>query len=168
MVISRVMMAADRAGTRADTTTGMTTMTTRLDTTATISISHHPEEVTLVAEAAAVAAAAAAAAEEVEEAAVEATFMRTKSEWWPVNRARMSSSSASTMTSQKPTSVLTCSSFCARPLNPVCSLGFSPPLLPQLQAYLTSQGCHLETVTIIRERSSGTCPSLVPAVGHLH
>lgn len=27
----------------------------------------------------------------------------------------------------------------------------------QLQAYLTSQGCSIETVTIIRERTSGTC-----------
>ena len=27
----------------------------------------------------------------------------------------------------------------------------------QLQAYLSSYGCNVETVTIIRERSSGTC-----------
>src|SRR6266550_1129980 len=27
----------------------------------------------------------------------------------------------------------------------------------QLQAYLSSYGCNIETVTIIRERSSGTC-----------
>lgn len=162
---------ADRAGTRARTTTGTTTMTTIRDTTATSNTNHLLEEAMLVAGVAVVEEAAITEEEEQEveaEAAMlaETTFMRTKSEWWPVNRARMSSSWASTMTSQKPTSVLTCSSPRTRILNPVCSPG-SFPLL-QLQAYLTSQGCQLETVTIIRERSTGTCPSLVPAVGHLH
>src|SRR5712672_2454157 len=30
---------------------------------------------------------------------------------------------------------------------------------PQLHTFLTGQGCSVETVTIIRERSTGTCPS---------
>lgn len=47
------------------------------------------------------------------------------------------------------------------------SVDFSNPLyapvtevIPQfqLQAYLVSQGCNIETVTIIREKSTGTIP----------
>lgn len=38
----------------------------------------------------------------------------------------------------------------------------------QLHTFLTGQGCSVETVTIIRERSTGTCPSLASFPGHLH
>jgi hypothetical protein len=37
----------------------------------------------------------------------------------------------------------------------------------QLQKYLASNGCTIETVTIIRERSSGTCP-FVSLFLHIH
>lgn len=123
----------------ARTTMGTTTMTTIRDTTATTSISHHLEEATVAAE------EAEQQEQEQEAPLVEATFMRTKSEWWPVNRARMSSSWASTMTSQKPTSVLTCSSLCTRILNPARSPG-SFPLLTAAgvsdQSRLSARDCH--------------------------
>jgi len=41
----------------------------------------------------------------------------------------------------------------------VIFLGLDPDFTEaDLQAYLTANGCNIETVTIIRERSSGTCP----------
>ncbi|KAH8980825.1 hypothetical protein EDB86DRAFT_3066766 [Lactarius hatsudake] len=36
-----------------------------------------------------------------------------------------------------------------------------------LHTYLSGQGCTIETVTIIRERSTGTCPSLASFSGHI-
>lgn len=134
-------------------TTATTTMTTIRDTTVTSNINHLPEEAMLVAEAAAAEAAAAEEEEQVVVVVVEAelamlaetTSMPTKSEWWPVNRARMSSSWASTMTSQKPTSVLTCSSLRTRILNLVCSPG-SFPLFTVAgvfdQSRLSARDCH--------------------------
>ena len=38
----------------------------------------------------------------------------------------------------------------------------------QLHTFLTGQGCSIETVTIIRERSTGTCPSLESFPGQFH
>jgi hypothetical protein len=38
----------------------------------------------------------------------------------------------------------------------------------QLHTFLTGQGCSIETVTIIRERSTGTCPSLTSFLGQFH
>jgi len=37
-----------------------------------------------------------------------------------------------------------------------------------LHTFLTGQGCSVETVTIIRERSTGTCPSLTSFLGQFH
>jgi hypothetical protein len=62
---------------------------------------------------------------------------------------RTSSSLVSTLASQNPTFValftVTLSKFMVHG--------------PQLHTFLTGQGCTVETVTIIRERSTGTCPS---------
>ncbi len=43
-----------------------------------------------------------------------------------------------------------------------CHLTLFSPFYSQLQAYLSSNGCSVETVTIIRDRSTGTCPFVFP------
>lgn len=57
------------------------------------------------------------------------------------------------------------------PLCPQLSCQLSPPdarsmpqFVYQMQAYLTSNSCSIESVTIIRDRSTGTCPILLNCV----